>query len=57
MVTIGTINGGQRFNIIANKVVMEGTVRTFSRETLATIEEDLRRIVKNTARHSVRRRM
>ena len=32
MVTIGTINGGQRFNIIANKVVMEGTVRTFSRE-------------------------
>ena len=28
---------------------MEGTVRTFSRETLATIEEDLRRIVKNTA--------
>ena len=49
VVTIGTINGGQRFNIIANKVVMEGTVRTFSRETLATIEEDLRRIVKNTA--------
>ncbi len=49
VVTVGTINGGQRFNIIANKVVLEGTVRTFSRETLATIQEDMQRIVSNTA--------
>lgn len=49
VVTVGTINGGQRFNIIANKVVLEGTVRTFSRETLATIQGDMQRIVSNTA--------
>ena len=30
VLSIGTINGGVRFNTIANKVVMEGTVRYFS---------------------------
>lgn len=49
VVTIGTIHGGQRFNIIANRVVMEGTVRTFSRQLRKTIDADLLKIVKGTA--------
>lgn len=48
VVTIGTINGGKRFNIIANEVVLEGTTRTFSREIVASFEDDLRRIVEST---------
>lgn len=32
VITIGTIKGGDRFNIIAGEVVMEGTMRTHSEE-------------------------
>ena len=49
VVTVGKIDGGQRFNILANKVVMDGTCRTFSRKTLETIDKDLERIAANTA--------
>jgi len=49
VVTIGTIKGGQRFNIIADSVEMEGTVRTYSRELRNTIEERLRKIIEDTA--------
>jgi len=48
-VTVGTISGGQRFNIIANKVVMEGTTRTHSREMRRQTEPMIRRIVEGTA--------
>ena len=50
VVSIGTVNGGKRFNIIANHVEMEGTVRTHSREARADIEKNLRDIVENTAK-------
>lgn len=50
VVSIGTIKGGRRFNIIANNVEMEGTIRTHSREVRAEIEEHLRNIVENTAK-------
>lgn len=49
VVTIGTINGGQAYNIIANNVEIEGTVRSHSREIRSTIEEELRKIAENTA--------
>lgn len=49
VVTVGEIHGGQRFNIIANKVVMEGTCRTHSREMRSQIEPMLRRICESTA--------
>ena len=48
-VTVGEIHGGQRFNIIANKVVMEGTCRTHSREMRGQIEPLIRRIAEDTA--------
>lgn len=47
--TIGEIHGGQRFNIIANRVVMEGTTRTHSPKMRGKVEELLRRIVEHTA--------
>ncbi|NMA94077.1 MAG: amidohydrolase [Clostridiales bacterium] len=47
VLTIGTIHGGSRFNIIPNEVKMEGTVRTFEAGT--AVEEIMRRIVENTA--------
>ncbi|HBN27955.1 MAG TPA: amidohydrolase [Clostridiaceae bacterium] len=50
VISIGTINGGQKFNIIADKVVMEGTVRTFSRELRSQIENNMKTIIENTAK-------
>lgn len=32
VLTIGTIHGGQAFNILADQVVMRGTIRTFDRQ-------------------------
>ena len=49
VVSIGEIHGGQRFNILANKVGMEGTCRTHSREMRGKIEPLLRRICEDTA--------
>ena len=49
VVTIGEIHGGQRFNIIANKVVMEGTTRTHSAEMRRKTEGLLRNIVEHVA--------
>jgi len=49
VVSVGTVHAGQRFNIIANEAVMEGTVRTYSRELRKTIDSQLEKIIKNTA--------
>jgi amidohydrolase len=46
VLTIGTIEGGLRNNIIAERVRMEGTVRTFSFQTRDTIHEGMRNILK-----------
>jgi amidohydrolase len=45
VVTIGGIDGGNRFNIIPDKVVMVGTIRTFDE----TLRRDIHRRVKLTA--------
>jgi amidohydrolase len=42
IVTIGTIQGGTRQNIIADAVKMTGTVRTFSEETRTQVEQLMR---------------
>lgn len=49
VITVGTMKGGSRWNIIANEVVMEGTIRTYSRELREHLEADLRRIILGTA--------
>lgn len=50
VVTIGTFDGGQRFNIVADTVSMDGTVRTFNREFRNTVEERVRSIAEQTAK-------
>ena len=49
VLTIGEIRGGTRFNILADRVEMVGTVRTFDRAYRATIEQSVRKIVTSTA--------
>lgn len=49
VVTVGSMHGGQRFNIVANHIEMEGTTRAFNKKTRNSIEGELRKIVENTA--------
>ena len=42
IITIGTIHGGNRQNIIAEEVKMEGTVRTLSEEVRGRVEQLMR---------------
>src|SRR6266545_829950 len=44
VVTIGTIHGGQRLNIITGEVTMTGTIRTFNSEMSKLAESRLRAI-------------
>lgn len=50
VVSIGTITGGQRWNIIANHVEMEGTTRVFNKDTRNIIEVELNNIIQYTAK-------
>lgn len=49
IITIGTVKSGSQFNIIPDTAVMEGTVRTFSREMGPAVESGMRRIIGKTA--------
>lgn len=48
VVTIGSIRSGTQFNIIADTAVMEGTVRTYHKETRDMVEPAIRRVMNNT---------
>ncbi len=45
VVTIGVLQAGSAFNVIADKAVLEGTVRTFDAEIRKQVEDQIRRIV------------
>lgn len=49
VVTIGAFNGGNRFNIIPEEVVLEGTVRAFNETVRADIHRRIRAIAGATA--------
>ncbi|MBL7699874.1 MAG: amidohydrolase [Chitinophagaceae bacterium] len=49
VLTIGTINGGSRWNIIPEEVVMLGTIRAFSDEDKQLIIDRMKQIVTKTA--------
>lgn len=49
VVTVGSIHGGIRYNIIPDKVEMEGTLRTFSDEQRARIVTDMRNVIEHSA--------
>ncbi|KQB35596.1 M20 metallopeptidase family protein [Acidiplasma aeolicum] len=45
VITIGTINAGFRFNVIASHAELTGTVRTFNNDTQAKIERRIKEIL------------
>jgi amidohydrolase len=45
VITIGKIEGGYRYNVIADMVTLEGTVRTFTNETKQLIKEKFYQVV------------
>lgn len=45
VISVGTINGGSRFNVIADKVVMNGTVRTVNESLHRKIPQMMRRTI------------
>lgn len=45
VLTIGTVQGGNRYNVISDRVVLEGTVRSFNKETADLIKGRLQDIV------------
>lgn len=49
VITLGTVHGGSRYNVISDKVVLEGTVRSFSEATVKIIQERLHDIVEQAA--------
>jgi len=49
VVTVGAIHGGNRFNIISEKVEMQGTVRTFSEADEKLVFERVKQIAEKTA--------
>jgi amidohydrolase len=49
VLTIGRIQGGTRFNIVADRVVMDGTLRTFDPAVRADIKARMERTVKGIA--------
>jgi len=49
VVTIGSIHGGDAFNVIPGVVSLRGTVRGFSEAVLGTLEEAVREVAKGIA--------
>jgi amidohydrolase len=49
VLTVGKIRGGTRYNAIAQKVTLEGTIRTFSPDTKETVKERFHTIVRGVA--------
>lgn len=50
VVSVGMINAGSRWNVIAGQAYMEGTTRCFSKEVNDAFEEQIRRVAENTAK-------
>ena len=46
VLTFGKITGGTRYNIMADEVVIEGTCRTYDKETQAVIEGHLQNLIR-----------
>ena len=49
VITVGTINAGTRWNVIAGKAKLTGTTRCFSNEVRAQIPEAMQRVCQQTA--------
>jgi len=55
VLSLGTIHGGRRFNIVADEVKIEGTVRTLNPDTRKRVMQLIDEIVKGiTTAHGAR---
>jgi len=52
VVTIGTINGGTRANIVPDRVMMTGTIRTYDEKVRAQVDGDVARTAEHIAESS-----
>jgi amidohydrolase len=50
VITVGRVNAGTRFNIVAGDAFLEGTTRYFSNEIAGTLEENMKRVIEGTAK-------
>jgi amidohydrolase len=50
VLTIGSIHGGNRFNILADEVVMEGTVRTLDEDVRGKVRGLMREVLEGVAK-------
>ncbi len=50
VVSVGKIESGTRYNIIAHKGIIEGTVRTFNNKVRKKVFTKIKRIIKHTAK-------
>lgn len=48
VITIGKISGGYRYNVVADSVVLEGTIRSLSDETKKLLKKRFHEVVKGT---------
>lgn len=49
VVTVGTIHGGKKENIVADRVNMTGTIRAMEPETMSVLKNAVQRVAENTA--------
>lgn len=49
VITVGELNSGTNYNVVANTAVLSGTVRTYSPEVRASVPEKMRHMAKNIA--------
>ena len=49
VITIGKITGGDRYNVIANRVILEGTLRSFNEDVKKLAKERLHQLVGGVA--------
>ena len=47
--SVSTINGGSRFNIVPETVEMTGTIRTYDAEVRAGVHRDIKQVAENIA--------
>jgi len=49
VISVGAVHGGTAWNIIPDKVTLQGTIRTYDADTRTKVLEQFRRIVEHTA--------
>ena len=49
VVTVGKINGGNNFNVIADKVSIEGTARSYTEQNRVMIKDKMKQIIKGVS--------